>query len=216
MCFGYFFQVRSLYVPIITAGYLCGVCFRESLDFRLYSEIDQINLSIEAQCGTVCLPMGDCHIHNRILLKDCCNVFTCGISITCLIYPGNFFGQQRPTALPSASAGPFRQPVRACNGWSGQQQPVKASNGRSGPAIGLCQSSQPHYLLLAPASSASSLSPSGPCRPHRSLTAQAASLPPSGPCRPSQPITNTSFIFVIIVSLCQTSCPLRTVHYRLC
>ncbi len=29
---------------------------------RLYSEIDQIHLSIEAQCGTAYLPMGDCHI----------------------------------------------------------------------------------------------------------------------------------------------------------
>ncbi len=38
------FQVRS--------GYLLGVCFRESLVLRLHSEIDQIHLSIEAQCGT--------------------------------------------------------------------------------------------------------------------------------------------------------------------
>ncbi len=28
---------------------------------RLYSEIDQIHLSTEAQCGTACLPLGDCH-----------------------------------------------------------------------------------------------------------------------------------------------------------
>ncbi len=34
---------------------LRGVCFRESLVYRLYSEIDQIDLSIEAQCGTACL-----------------------------------------------------------------------------------------------------------------------------------------------------------------
>ena len=40
---------------------LCGVCFWESLVFRLYSVIDQIHLSIEAQYGTACLPMGDCH-----------------------------------------------------------------------------------------------------------------------------------------------------------
>ncbi len=33
-------------------GYLLGVCFLESLVFRLHSEIDQIHLSIEAQCGT--------------------------------------------------------------------------------------------------------------------------------------------------------------------
>ncbi len=28
---------------------------------RLHSEIDQIHLSIEAQCGTTYLPLGDCH-----------------------------------------------------------------------------------------------------------------------------------------------------------
>ena len=28
---------------------------------RLYSEIDQLHLSIEAQCGTTYLPLGDCH-----------------------------------------------------------------------------------------------------------------------------------------------------------
>ena len=28
-----------------------------------HSEIDQIHLSIEAQCDTACLPMGDCHMH---------------------------------------------------------------------------------------------------------------------------------------------------------
>ncbi len=39
---------------------LRGVCFRESLVYRLYSEIDQIHLSIEAQCGIAGLPMGDC------------------------------------------------------------------------------------------------------------------------------------------------------------
>ncbi len=50
------FQVRSLYVPTKARaqrrGYLLGVCFQESLVFRLHSEIDQIHLSIEAQCGT--------------------------------------------------------------------------------------------------------------------------------------------------------------------
>ena len=34
----------------------------------LYSEIDQIHLSIEAQCGTACLPMGDCHTGYRVNL----------------------------------------------------------------------------------------------------------------------------------------------------
>ena len=54
-----------------------GVCFRESLVFRLDSEIDQIHLSIEAQCGTTCLPMGDCHflppppaVNNNRSLRD--------------------------------------------------------------------------------------------------------------------------------------------------
>ncbi len=28
---------------------------------RLYSEIHQIHLSIEGQCGTACWPLGDCH-----------------------------------------------------------------------------------------------------------------------------------------------------------
>ena len=45
---------------------LLGVCFQESLVFRLYSEIDQIHLCIEAQCGTACLPMGDCHNMNGL------------------------------------------------------------------------------------------------------------------------------------------------------
>ncbi len=36
--------------------------FRESLVIRLHSEIDQIHLSIEAQCVTTLLPLGDCHI----------------------------------------------------------------------------------------------------------------------------------------------------------
>ncbi len=36
--------------------------FRESLVIRLYSEIDQIHLSIEAQCVTTLLPLGGCHI----------------------------------------------------------------------------------------------------------------------------------------------------------
>ena len=42
---------------------LIGVRFRESLVItRLHSEIDQIHLSIEAQCVTARLPLGDCHI----------------------------------------------------------------------------------------------------------------------------------------------------------
>ncbi len=38
-----------------------SVRFRESLVVRLYSEIDQIHLSIEAHCVTTLLPLGDCH-----------------------------------------------------------------------------------------------------------------------------------------------------------
>ncbi len=63
LCFGYFFSgplpLRSHFdsPPF-------GVCFRESLIFRLHSEIDQIHLSIEAQCGTACLPTGDCHMQS--------------------------------------------------------------------------------------------------------------------------------------------------------
>ncbi len=38
-----------------------GVRFRESLVVRLHSEIDQIHLSIEAQCVTTLLPLGHCH-----------------------------------------------------------------------------------------------------------------------------------------------------------
>ncbi len=35
--------------------------FPESLVVKLYSEIDLIHLSIEAQCVTTLLPLGDCH-----------------------------------------------------------------------------------------------------------------------------------------------------------
>ena len=45
--------------------------------FRTKSEIDQIHLSIEAQCGTARLPQGDCHkiSHqlNRIISEKCHN-----------------------------------------------------------------------------------------------------------------------------------------------
>ncbi len=41
------FQVRSLYIPL-TNGQLFRVHFGESLVVRLYSEIDQIHLGIEA------------------------------------------------------------------------------------------------------------------------------------------------------------------------
>ncbi len=45
----------------LTDGPLFRVCFGESLVVRLYSEIDHIHLSIEAQCVSTLLPLGDCH-----------------------------------------------------------------------------------------------------------------------------------------------------------
>ncbi len=39
----------------------CAIGVIPSLVVRLQSEIDQIHLSIEAQCVTTLLPMGDCH-----------------------------------------------------------------------------------------------------------------------------------------------------------
>ncbi len=66
LCFGYCFSG-----PLPLCSHLnsppLGVCFRESLVFnRLHSEINQIHLSIEAQCGTACLPMGDCHRTDKV------------------------------------------------------------------------------------------------------------------------------------------------------
>ncbi len=67
LCFGYCFSgplpLRSHHGRVT----LRGACFRESPVIRLYSEIGQTHLSIEAQCGTACLPMGDCHTNNSWL-----------------------------------------------------------------------------------------------------------------------------------------------------
>ncbi len=53
------FQVRSLYVPSRTVhSSAFRVRFGESLVFRLYSEIDHIHLSSEAQCDSHQLPPG--------------------------------------------------------------------------------------------------------------------------------------------------------------
>ncbi len=61
LCFGYCFSgplpLRSHHGQVT----LRGVCFQETLVIRLYSEIDQIHLSTEDQCGTAYLPLGDCH-----------------------------------------------------------------------------------------------------------------------------------------------------------
>ncbi len=57
LCFGCFsgpLPLRSL-----INGPPIGVCFRESLVVRLHSESDQIHLSIEAQCVTTLLPLGN-------------------------------------------------------------------------------------------------------------------------------------------------------------
>ena len=61
LCFGYCFSgLLPLRSHLNSPPF--GVCFRESLvSSRLYSEIDQLHLSIEAQCGTTYLPLGDCH-----------------------------------------------------------------------------------------------------------------------------------------------------------
>ena len=52
-CFSGLLLLRSL-----INGPPIGVRFRESLVVRLYSEIDQIHLSIEAQCVSTLLPTG--------------------------------------------------------------------------------------------------------------------------------------------------------------
>ena len=47
-----------------------GVLFGESLVIRLHSEIDQIHLSIEAQCVTTLLPLGDCHNKSDAIFQN--------------------------------------------------------------------------------------------------------------------------------------------------
>ncbi len=64
LCFGYCFS-GPLPLRSLTNGPLFRVHFRESLVIRLYSEIDHIHLSIEAQCVTTLLPLGDCHTYQR-------------------------------------------------------------------------------------------------------------------------------------------------------
>ncbi len=60
LCFGYCFSGPLPLRSLINCPPI-GVRFRESLVIRLHSEIDQIHLSIEAQCVTTLLPLGDCH-----------------------------------------------------------------------------------------------------------------------------------------------------------
>ncbi len=67
LCFGCCFSGPLLLRSLIN-GPPIGVCFRESLVVRLHSEIDQIHLSIEAQCVTTLLPLGVCHTcHIKIM-----------------------------------------------------------------------------------------------------------------------------------------------------
>ncbi len=78
LCFGCCFS-GPLPLRSLTNGSPIGVRFRESLVIRLYPEIDQIHLSIEAQCVTTLLhvPLGDCHRfqnvswgHPRKIMKE--------------------------------------------------------------------------------------------------------------------------------------------------
>ncbi len=60
LCFGFCFA-GPLPLRSLTYGPLLRVRFGESLVFRLYSEIDHLHLSSEAQCVSHLLPLGDCH-----------------------------------------------------------------------------------------------------------------------------------------------------------
>ncbi len=65
LCFGFCFA-GPLPLRSLTNGPLFRVRFGESLVVRLYSEIDHIHLSIEAQCVSHLLPPGDCHTLNTL------------------------------------------------------------------------------------------------------------------------------------------------------
>ncbi len=66
----------------------------------LYSEIDKIHLSIEAQCVTTLLPQGDCHTRsNESLTLWICQAF---VFVSCLLSPkhdqsGDFWAYDRGT-----------------------------------------------------------------------------------------------------------------------
>ena len=60
LCFACCFS-GSLPLRSLTNGPLFRVRFGESLVVRFYSEICHIHLSIEPQCVTTLLPLGDCH-----------------------------------------------------------------------------------------------------------------------------------------------------------
>ncbi len=73
LCFGCCFSGPPPLCSLIN-GPPIGVRFRKSLVIRLHSEIDQIHLSIEAQCVTTLLPLGDCHKH------QCASIYTTWVS----------------------------------------------------------------------------------------------------------------------------------------
>ncbi len=58
LCFGFCFA-GPLPLRSLTNGPLFRVCFRESLVVRLYSEINHLHLSIDVQCVSHLLPLGD-------------------------------------------------------------------------------------------------------------------------------------------------------------
>ncbi len=88
LCFGCCFSGPLPLCSLINDPHI-GVRFLESLVIRLHSEIDQIHLSIEAQCGITLLPLGDCHTpYEFIFVKTGCTKNLQGlcalfISITC-------------------------------------------------------------------------------------------------------------------------------------
>ncbi len=64
LCFGYCFS-GPLHLRSLTNGPLFRVRFGESRVVRLYSKIDHLHHSIEAQCVTTLLPLGDCHTFTK-------------------------------------------------------------------------------------------------------------------------------------------------------
>ena len=67
LCFGFWFA-GPLPLRSLSHGPLSRVHFRESLVVRLYSEIDHIHLSSEAQCVSHHLPQVDCHSSKLLLI----------------------------------------------------------------------------------------------------------------------------------------------------
>ncbi len=70
LCFGFCFAA-PLPLRSLLHGPLSRVHFGESLVVRLYSEIDHMHLSSEAQCVSHHLPQVDCHNHFEYFSKRC-------------------------------------------------------------------------------------------------------------------------------------------------